>query len=152
MAMRFPEVLFGALLLLGLGLAPAQAEQRVALVIGNSAYRNVTRLDNPGNDAKLLADTLRGLGFTLVGGGAPLDLDNPSLDRAVLAFGAQLAGADVGLFYYAGHGVQVGGDNYLVPVDANPTREVDVDFQMLDTKLVVRQMEAARTRLNIVIL
>jgi hypothetical protein len=63
-----------------------------------------------------------------------------------------LAGADVGLFYYAGHGVQVDGENYLVPVDANPTREVDVDFQMLDTKLVLRQMQASRTRLNVVIL
>jgi uncharacterized caspase-like protein len=86
--MRFPGVLFGALLLLGLGLAPAQAEKRVALVIGNSAYRNVTRLDNPGNDAKLLADTLRGLGFVLVGGGAQLDLDKLALDRTVQAFGA----------------------------------------------------------------
>ena len=150
--MRLPGVLFGALLLLGLGLQPACAEKRVALVIGNSAYRNVTPLDNPENDAKLLADTLRGLGFTLVGGGAQLNLDKPSLDRAVQTFGAQLSGADVGLFYYAGHGLQVGGKNYLVPVDANPTREVDVDFQMLDTTLILHQMEAAGTRLNIVIL
>ena len=66
--------------------------------------------------------------------------------------GPQLAGADVGLFYYAGHGVQVRGENYLIPVDANPTKEADVDFQMLDTNLVLRQMEGAGTRLNIVIL
>jgi formylglycine-generating enzyme required for sulfatase activity len=145
-------VLFGALLLLGFGLEPACAEKRVALIIGNSAYRNVTPLDNPENDAKLLADTLRGLGFTLVGGGAQLNLDKASLDRAVQTFGAQLSEADVGLFYYAGHGLQVGGKNYLVPVDANPTREVDVDFQMLDTTLLLHQMEAAGTRLNIVIL
>src|SRR5580692_3182646 len=113
----------------------AFAEKRVALVVGNSAYRNVPRLDNPANDAKLLADTLSSLGFTLVGGGAQLDLDKSSLDRAVQAFGAQLSGADVGLFYYAGHGVQVRGENYLIPVDANPTKEVDVDFQMLDANL-----------------
>jgi hypothetical protein len=131
---------------------PASAAKRVALVVGNSAYRNVAILDNPANDAKLLADTLTSLGFVLVGGGAQLDLDKPSLDRAVQAFGAQLAGADVGLFYYAGHGVQVRGENYLVPVDANPTKEADVDFQMLDTNLVLRQMEGAGTRLNIVIL
>src|SRR5580704_9938410 len=150
--MRLPGLLFGALLLLGLSLQPACADKRVALVIGNSAYRNVTPLDNPANDARLLADTLRALGFTLVGGGAQLDLDKASLDRAVQAFGAQLSGADVGLFYYAGHGVQVRGENYLIPIDANPTKEADVDFQMLDTNLVLRQMEGAHTLLNIVIL
>jgi formylglycine-generating enzyme required for sulfatase activity len=139
-------------LLAGLHSAPALADKRVALVIGNSAYRNVGRLDNPANDAKLLAETLRSLGFTLVGGGAQLDLDKPAFDRTVQSFGAQLAGADVGLFYYAGHGVQVRGENYLIPVDANPTKEADVDFQMLATNLVLRQMEAAGTKLNIVIL
>jgi formylglycine-generating enzyme required for sulfatase activity len=141
-----------SVLLASIVTAPAFAEKRVALVIGNSAYRNVGRLDNPANDAKLLSDTLRALGFTLVGGGAQLDLDKPAFDRTVQAFGAALAGADVGLFYYAGHGVQVRGENYLIPVDANPTKEADVDFQMLDTNLVLRQMEGAGTRLNIVIL
>jgi hypothetical protein len=132
--------------------APARAEKRVALVIGNSAYRNVAQLDNPASDARLLADTLGALGFTLVGGGPQLDLDKASLDRVVQDFGARLQGADVGLLYYAGHGVQVRGTNYLVPVDANPTREADVDFQMLDVNLVVRQMEGAGTRLNIIML
>jgi formylglycine-generating enzyme required for sulfatase activity len=139
-------------LLAGLFSAPAFADKRVALVVGNSAYRNVTRLDNPANDAKLLSETLRALGFTLVGGGAQLDLDKTAFDRTVQAFGTQLSGADVGLFYYAGHGVQVHGANYLIPVDANPTKEADVDFQMLDTNRVLRQMEGAGTRLNIVIL
>jgi hypothetical protein len=131
---------------------PAVADKRVALVVGNSTYRNVALLDNPANDARLLASTLRDLGFALVGGGAQLDLDKASFDRAVQDFGAQLQGADVGLFFYAGHGVQVRGTNYLIPVDANPTREADVDFQMLDTNLVMRQMEGAGTRLNLVIL
>jgi formylglycine-generating enzyme required for sulfatase activity len=139
-------------LLAGVFSAPAFADKRVALVVGNSAYRNVGRLENPANDAKLLSETLRALGFTLVGGGAQLDLDKAAFDRTVQAFGAQLAGADVGLFYYAGHGVQVRGENYLIPVDANPTKEADVDFQMLDTNRVLRQMEGAGTRLNIVIL
>ena len=67
-------------------------------------------------------------------------------------FGRQLVGADVALFYYAGHGMQVSGANYLVPVTANPTREADVDFQMVDVELVLRQMEGAGTRLNLVIL
>jgi uncharacterized protein YecT (DUF1311 family) len=130
----------------------AKADKRVALVIGNSAYRNVSSLDNPASDAKLLADTLRAVGFILVGGNAQLDLDKASLDRAVQAFGKQLEGADVGVFYYAGHGVQIRDTNYLVPVDANPTRELDVDFQMLDVNLVLRQMAGASTLLNIVIL
>ena len=132
--------------------APAQAEKRVALVVGNSHYKNVTPLDNPVNDAKLMAETLRALGFVVVGGNAQLDLDKAQFDGAVQAFSEQIQGADVGLFYYAGHGLQVRGQNYLVPVGANPARETDVDFQMVDTALVLRQMEGAGTKLNIVIL
>lgn len=131
---------------------PAVADKRVALVIGNSAYRSVAPLRNPRNDARLIADTLRSLGFALVGGGPVLDVSKAGLDEAVQMFGTELVGADVGLFYYAGHGVQVRGVNYLVPVDANPARVTDVDFQMLDANLVLRQMEGAGTRLNLVIL
>jgi uncharacterized caspase-like protein len=131
---------------------PAAAEKRVALVVGNSAYRNVAPLDNPKNDAALMAKTLRGLGFALVGGSAQLDLDKARLDVAVQVFGAQLQGADVALFYYAGHGIQLRGANYLVPIDANPTKEADVDFQMLDSSTVLRQMESAGSRLNLAIL
>ena len=130
----------------------ALAEKRVALVVGNSAYQNVTRLDNPGNDATLMAETLADLGFTLIGGRAQLDLDKAALDTDVQNFGLQIQGADVALFYYAGHGVQVNGSNYLVPVGANPTREADVDFQMVDVNLVLRQMQGSGTRLNMVIL
>jgi formylglycine-generating enzyme required for sulfatase activity len=134
--------------------APAQAaaEKRVALVVGNSAYQHISRLANPSNDARLMADTLRGLGFTLIGEGPQLDLDEAAFRRAVQSFGNALTGADVALFYYAGHGVQVRGANYLVPVGANPVKEADVDFQMLDTNLVLRQMESAGARLNLVIL
>jgi uncharacterized caspase-like protein len=127
-------------------------EKRVALVIGIGNYQNVPRLNNPTNDARLMADTLLSLGFTLVGGGAQLDLDKAGFDASVQSFGNQLQGASVGLFYYAGHGVQVGGANYLVPVGANPNKEADVDFQMLNTNLVLRQMEGAGTKLNIVFL
>jgi uncharacterized caspase-like protein len=107
---------------------PALAAERVALVVGNSSYEFVPALDNPINDAKLMAETLRGLGFTLVGDAAQLNLDKAAFDKAVQEFGTKLQGADVGLFYYAGHGVQVRGANYLVPINANPTREADVDF------------------------
>jgi hypothetical protein len=135
-----------------LAASSASAEKRVALVVGNSTYKNVTPLDNPRNDATLMAETLSGLGFTLVGGRAQLDLGKSSLDNDVQSFGQQIQGADVALFYYAGHGVQVSGSNYLVPVGANPTREADVDFQMVDVNLVLRQMQGSGTRLNLVIL
>ena len=131
---------------------PANAEKRIALVVGNSAYRNVPPLANPVNDAKLIAETLQSLGFELVGGSAQLDLDKPGFEAIVKRFGTMMQGAEVGLFYYAGHGVQVRGANYLVPVSANPEREADVDFEMLDTALVMRQMEGAGTRLNLIIL
>lgn len=131
---------------------PALADKRVALVIGNSAYQNIPRLENPHNDAILMANALQGLGFTLVGGAAQLDLDKAGLDAVIQKFGATLPGAEVGMFYYAGHGVQVRGSNFLVPVGANPTHEADVDFQMVDVGLVLRQMEGSGTRLNLVVL
>lgn len=130
----------------------AHAEKRVALVVGNSGYVNVPRLTNPVNDARLIADTLRALGFTLVGGGAQLDLSKSSFEEALQKFSNELTGADVALFYYAGHGVQVRNTNYLVPIGANPIREGDVDLQMLDSNVVLRQMESAGTKLNLVIL
>lgn len=139
-----------AVLLMAAG--AARAEKRIALIVGNAAYQSITRLDNPRNDAKLMGETLTALGFTLVGDGAQLDLDKAALDTAVQNFGRQVQGADVALFYYAGHGVQVSGANYLVPVNANPTREADVDFQMVDVNLVLRQMQGSGTRLNMVIL
>jgi uncharacterized caspase-like protein len=135
-----------------LSTSPAAGEKRIALVIGNSTYQNVTPLDNPSKDAVLMADTLDSLGFTLIGGRAQLNLDKTAMDNAVQNFGPQVQGADVALFYYAGHGVQVSGSNYLVPINANPTREADVDFQMVDINLVLRQMQGSGTRLNLVIL
>ncbi len=129
-----------------------QAEHRVALVVGNASYQHVEQLANPGNDAKLIADTLKKSGFTLVGGGAQLNLDKASFDRLVQEFGKQIQGADVALFYYAGHGMQVENSNWLVPIDANPTRQQDLDFQMVNAELVLKQMDGASTRLNILIL
>jgi uncharacterized caspase-like protein len=140
-------------LLLLVGTASAQpAERRVALVIGNGQYHYIPQLANPTNDAQLIAETLTGAGFTLVGGKAQLDLDKMAFDRMVQEFSNTIPGAEVALFYYAGHGVQVRGANYLVPVSANPTKEADVDFQLVQTDLVLRQMELAGTRLNLLIL
>ena len=139
-------------IILSVAAAPARADKRVALVVGNSAYRNVSRLDNPANDAKLMADTLRNLGFTLVGGGAQLDLSKAQFESALQSFGDQAQGADVDLFYYAGHGVQVRGKNFLAPVEASLTKEADIFVQMVDAEAVLSQMEGSGAKLNLVIL
>jgi len=152
---HLPPLLFVAGLLIASATSSGRAQEnqrRVALVIGNAAYVHVERLANSGNDATLIADTLRHLGFTVVGGDAQRDLDKAHFEQLVQDFGRQIQGAEVALFYYAGHGVQVQGKNWLLPVDANPTRPQDVDFQMIDADLVLKQMDGAGTRLNIVIL
>lgn len=140
------------LLFMGVFVTTAAAEKRVALVIGNGLYQNVTPLNNPTNDAALVAETLKSLGFSIVGGSAQLNLDKSALDKAVQQFGQEVQGADVAMFYYAGHGVQVRGANFLVPINANPAREADVDFQMTDLNLVLNQMQGSGTRLNLVVL
>ena len=151
------RVLTCILVLLVLAAAMAAQAQpaggrRVALVIGNGAYGNVERLVNPGADARLMANTLRVAGFELIGDGARIDLTKQQFDRAVQEFGQALPGADVALFYYSGHGMQVQGVNWLVPVDANPATPRDLDFQMVDANLVLHQMEGAGTKLNLLIL
>src|SRR5580692_3827248 len=127
-------------------------ERRIALVVGNFGYAHVPRLANPGNDATLIATTLQQLGFTLVGNAAQQNVDKAHFDRLVQDFGRAIQGADVALFYYAGHGMQVDGNNWLVPTDANPTRPQDLEFQMVNADLVLKQMDGAGTRLNLVIL
>jgi len=140
-------------MLLLVGTAAAQpAERRVALVIGNGKYYHVPRLANPTNDAGLIAETLQAVGFMLVGGKAQLDLDKKAFDDTVQDFGNAIQGAGVALFYYAGHGLQVRGANYLAPVSANPSKEADMDFQMTNADHVLRQMEGAGTRLNMLLL
>jgi len=139
------------LLCAGMGSA-AHAEKRVALVIGNSAYRAVPALPNPAADAKLMSDTLLSLGFFVVGGGAQTDLDKAGFDDAVQKFSTQLVGADVALFYYAGHGVETHGLNYLVPVDAHPLDEADVFAEMVGVSGILDQMEKSGTRINLVLL
>jgi uncharacterized caspase-like protein len=129
---------------------PALAETRVALVIGNSAYRNVVPLKNPKNDAMLMAETLRGLGFSLVGGGAQLDLDLATMSRKIADLGEMAKGADVALIYYSGHGVQVGGVDYLAPIDTHPTNVQDADSQMLSLGPMLDQMKGAKFKILMV--
>ena len=88
--MRKRNLIFLCVLLLMSFASSAHAEKRVALVVGNSAYQNVARLGNPANDASLIADTLKELGFALVGGGAQLNLEKAALDTAVQSFSKQI--------------------------------------------------------------
>ena len=127
--------------------APAQGK-RVAMVIGNSAYQHTSPLTNPRHDAADVAAVLKGLGFHVVVG---FDLGKTEMDRTVRDFAEALSGAQVGLFFYAGHGLQVSGENYLVPIDAKLTTAAALDFEMIRLALVQRVMEQA-TETNIVFL
>jgi TPR repeat protein len=104
-----------AIIVLSLAAGAARAENRFALVIGNGAYKNVSALNNPTNDAKDVAATLKSLGFKVI---LKLDLDLAAMQRAVDEFALESVDADASLFYYAGHGLQLAGRNYLVPVGA----------------------------------
>ncbi len=153
---RLPAALYClmlALCLLAQPVSAARAEKRVALVIGNGGYRNVTPLANPVNDARLVAETLKRLGFELVGGRALTDLTGKTeMEQAVQGFGQRIRGADVALFFYAGHGVQVDGANYLVPVGADVSAKSQIKYQLLDADFVLQEMAEAGTRVNLVVL
>ena len=142
-----------SVLLFCIGMIPAaQANpQRLALVVGNSNY-DIGPLGNPVNDAALMEATLRELGFTVT---RIDDADRVTFERAVVSFSRDVrnAGNDtIGLFYYAGHGVQANGENYLIPVDAQVADLLDLRIQAIDVSTVMASLEAAGNRLNIVIL
>lgn len=129
---------------------PAAAQKRVALIVGNSGYAHAGPLANPANDAADMAAALKDLGIEVILG---LDLDKRGFDTKVRDFSRALTDADVGLFYYAGHGLQVGGRNYLVPVDAQLQNERDLDFESVALDFVLKQMELEREgKTNIVFL
>lgn len=126
----------------------AQAERRTALVIGNGAYKT-TPLKNPTNDAQDMANALREMGFDVT---LKLNATHRDMEEAVRAFGAKLKQGGLGLFYYAGHGVQVGGENYLIPVDTKIDAEADVKFGALNAGMALARMEDAGNDMNIIIL
>ena len=101
----------------------AKADKRVAFVVGNGAYKNVAALPNPAVDAKSMAKLLRNVGFDVVEGS---NLTRDKMTEKLLDFGKKAEGADVALFFYAGHGIAVNGTNYLLPVDADLKSEMDV--------------------------
>ncbi|MBV8031509.1 MAG: caspase family protein [Betaproteobacteria bacterium] len=127
---------------------PAAKERRVALVIGNSSYK-ASPLRNPVNDARAVAKALAATGFKVT---VIEDATQTTMRRAIRAFGDDLGAGGVGLFYYAGHGIQLKGRNYLVPVNAEIDREGDVEDQAIDANLVLERMDEAHNTLNLVIL
>src|SRR6516225_2604519 len=108
--------------------SPGWAAKRVALVVGNSGYQHTAPLANPANDAQDMAKALRDLDFLVLLG---LDLDKHNFELKVREFARALSGAEVGLFFYAGHGLQVSGVNYLVATDAKLEAERDLDFEAI---------------------
>jgi len=132
----------------GMGLSSANSEKRVALVIGNSRYESAP-LRNPVNDANLVAATLREIGFDVI---ARTDVNLREMQLAVREFSRKIQNGSVGLFYYAGHGMQSGGRNFLIPISAQIEVEGDVVLEALDLNSVLEQMGMAQNRLNIVVL
>jgi len=124
------------------------AGRKVALVIGNSAYRHTPQLANPRNDASEMAAVLGRYGFQVISG---LDLDKAAFDLKVREFAEALSGADAGIFFYAGHGLQSGGQNYLIPIDAKLASGAGLDFETVRLDLVQRTMER-ETKTSIIFL
>jgi uncharacterized caspase-like protein len=135
------------LALLSLAADPALADPRVALVIGNSAYQNAPRLDNPVNDAAAIAEMFKSIGFDVID--SRRDLGNLEFKRALREFEDKADKADIAVVYYAGHGMEVGGRNYLIPVDARLESDFDALDEAVDLDRVFVSLEAAHVRLVI---
>jgi len=125
-----------------------QRDPRIALVICNCAYAD-GRLANPVNDARDMAATLREFGFEVLSGE---NQNRRQMEDLIREFGRKIRGGGVGMFYFAGHGVQVGGNNYLIPIGAVINGEAEVKYEAVDVGFALAQMEEARNRLNIVVL
>ena len=130
----------------------AAGQSRVALVIGQSAYRAVPPLPNAANDAKHMADLLVSAGFTVTSAG---DLSQNDMRQAISDFAAKVSasGPDtVALVFYAGHGLQIDGENFLIPVDLDPKREADVPLQAVRLNDLLNTLGASHTRMRILML
>ena len=138
-----------ALLALCLAMPEAYAERRVALVIGNDDYRVLPHLNNAVPDARDMAAKLKGLGFETI---LKLNVTQRGLYRTLNDFEARLAAGGTGLLFYAGHGIQADGQNYLIPVDANVEEEADLEAEAVTAKRILETMKRAGNPLNILIL
>jgi len=146
--MKKTLIIFNLLLLVNT-LLFSQTEKRLALVIGNSAYPGGHALKNPVNDANLMASTLQSLGFTVI---KRTNANKQQMDAAVMDFSRKLASHNIALFYYAGHGIQVDGVNYLIPIDAGLNDKIAIQFEAVDVSKVVTQFEYYPNNINVVIL
>ena len=145
--MRTVKLGIGVLLLAVVLPAPAAfAAGRVALVVGNGTYAHIGRLPNPGNDAADMAAALRRLGFDVT---TVRDADRNAMTEALRVFTRESAGADVSLVFYAGHGLEMDGVNYLVPVDAQLERDTDVRFEAIELDYVLASTVGADLRVVI---
>ncbi|MBK9083163.1 MAG: caspase family protein [Rhizobiales bacterium] len=130
--------------------ADAWADRRVALVVGNSKYQKVTPLPNPSNDATDVADILRGLDFQVI---SVIDADQIGFNRALGEFSRKAIDADAVLFFYAGHGIQVKGQNYFLPIDADARDEISAEFEFIAMDRVRQALDrASQTAVRIMIL
>jgi hypothetical protein len=149
---RLPRPLIAAGLMIAFALAgaePALAEKRVALIVGNSAYKNVSVLPNPVNDATAMAAMFKGAGFDVVE--ARRDLGNLDFRRTIREFSSLARNADVAVVFFAGHGIEVRGTNYLLPVDAKLASDFDVEDESVSLDRVMQALEPAK-RMRLVIL
>ncbi|MEG3619790.1 SUMF1/EgtB/PvdO family nonheme iron enzyme [Magnetovibrio sp. PR-2] len=136
-------------LIVMLGTFPAWAEKRVALVIGNNAYETLPPLQNAKKDAQDMAAKLKGLGFDVI---LQTNASKRDIGRALADFEGRLAGADAGLVFYAGHGIQADGINYLVPSDSRIEEEADLRFEGINSQEFLLTMKNAGAPVNVVIL
>jgi Caspase domain len=142
---RFVMNFFGKLFFIAVLLFachPASAEKRVALVVGNSNYKNAAVLPNPGNDATAIAATLKNAGFDIVD--SRLDLTASEMRRVLREFADQARDSDVAVIYYAGHGIEIDGTNYLIPTDATLQRDTDVYDEAFSLDRILLAIEPAR--------
>jgi uncharacterized caspase-like protein len=138
---RYAFLFFLPVLLLGICAAPAHADKRVALVIGNGDYQHTPRLPNPNNDAQDVAASLKRSGFeTIIG----LDLNRAGMEEATIEFARAARTADFAIFYYSGHAMQFAGVNYLIPVDAKLTDETDLR-RMVRVDGIITDLQQAKT-------
>jgi hypothetical protein len=125
-------------LLVAFATTQARAESRVALVIGNSDYQYTTTLKNPSNDAREITSALKTLGFAVVTGS---NLTQSGFKSTLKEFAEKLRGAHTALFYYAGHGLQVQGENWLIPTDANLASELDLNLEAIPLRAILTSLE-----------
>lgn len=146
--MRLAALIGSLLLALVIGGEPARAEPRVALVIGNSAYQNAPFLRNPANDAGDMAASLTRLGYSVT---TVMNGSYDQMRRALIEFGREARGAELAVIFFAGHGIQMAGENWVIPVDAQLASDLDVPNEAIGLQSMVRAVSNT-TKLGLVIL